>query len=433
MNASSNQGRASGPAGLGGDPALAAGRGSLVGGVSRRTADAVRALWYSNAPWAGTGYGQQTQQAVQRLIKEGHEIAIHAIYGLEASTSTWNGIKIYPRGMNPYSDDIVVAHWMEWTQSTSLPKLLMTLFDVWVLKAPNLDKVPNIASWVPIDHQPCPPDVAAWCQRPNVMPIAMSKFGQTELEKLGIRSIYVPHGIESVYQPTEFVKDNAGKQISGRKIMGFEDDRFVVMMTAANKGVHPPRKAFAENFMAFSMFAQRHPDAVLYMHSEASPSMGGLDLNLLAEMCGIAPDRIKWADPYLYRMGLPLHAMAALYSAADVLLAASMGEGFGIPVVEAQACGTPVIVSNFTAQPELVGDGWLVDGQPFWDPAQKSWFLTPSVPSILNALEESYRRERGTSKKAVEFAKQYDADFVYDTHWKPAMKEIAAWCRSSQS
>ena len=433
MNASSNQGRASGLAGLGGDPALAAGRGSLVGGVGRRTPDAVRALWYSNAPWAGTGYGQQTQQAVQRLIKEGHEIAIHAIYGLEASTSTWNGIKIYPRGMNPYSDDIVVAHWMEWTQSTSLPKLLMTLFDVWVLKAPNLDKVPNIASWVPIDHQPCPPEVAAWCQRPNVMPIAMSKFGQTELEKLGIRSIYVPHGIESDYKPTKFVKDNAGKQISGRQIMGFEDDRFVVMMTAANKGVHPPRKAFAENFMAFGMFAQRHPDAVLYMHTEASASMGGLDLNLLAQMCGIAPDRIKWADPYLYRMGLPLHAMAALYSAADVLLAASMGEGFGIPVIEAQACGTPVIVSNFTAQPELVGDGWLVDGQPFWDPAQKSWFLTPSVASILNALEESYRRERGTSQKAVDFAKQYDADTVYESHWKPAMKEIAAWCRSSQS
>ena len=433
MNASGNQERASGLAGAGGDPALAAGRGALVGGVSRRTSDAVRALWYSNAPWCGTGYGQQTQQAVQRLVKEGHEIAIHAMYGLEGSTSTWNGIKIYPRGMNPYSDDILVAHWMEWTQSTKLPKLLMTLFDVWVLKAPNLDKVPNIASWVPIDHAPIPPEVLAWCKRPNVLPIAMSKFGKLELDRAGVRSVYVPHGIESVFKPTKHVNDNDGKRISGRHIMGFDDDKFVVMMTAANKGVHPPRKAFAENFMAFSMFASRHPDAVLYMHSEATGSMGGLDLNTLAEVCGIAQDRIKWADPYLYRIGLPLPAMAALYSASDVLLATSMGEGFGIPVVEAQACGTPVIVSNFTAQPELVGDGWVVDGQPFWDAAQRSWFLTPSVVGIVNALEQAYQRERGTSQKAVEFAKQYEANRVYDEYWKPAMKEIAEWCRSSQS
>ncbi len=433
MNASSNQGRANGLTGSGGDPALAAGRGSLVGGVSRRTANAVRALWFSNAPWAGTGYGQQTQQAVQRLVKEGHEIAIHAMYGLEGSTSTWNGIKIYPRGLNPYSDDIIVAHWMEWTQATKLPKLLITLFDVWVLKAPNLDKVPNIASWVPIDHAPVPPDVLAWCKRANVLPITMSKFGKAELDRVGVRNVYVPHGIESDFKPTPFVKDNSGKQIGGRQIMGFEDDQFVVMMTAANKGVHPSRKAFAENFMAFGMFAQRHPDAVLYMHSEASGSMGGLDLNALAEVCGIPKDRIKWTDPYLYRNGLPVHAMAALYTSADVLLAASMGEGFGIPVIEAQACGTPVIVSNFTAQPELVGDGWVVEGQPYWDAAQRSWFLTPSVASILNALEKSYERRGEKSSKATEFAKQYDADRVYDQYWKPAMKEIAAWCRSSQS
>ena len=433
MNANHHQGSPSGLGRADGDPALAAGRSALARTISRRTPDAVRGLWYSNAPWAGTGYGQQTQQAVQRLIKEGHEIAIHAIYGLEGSTSTWNGIKIYPRGMSPYSDDVVVAHWMEWTQATNLPKLLFTLFDVWVLKAPNLEKVPNIASWVPVDHQPCPPEVAAWCQRPNVMPIAMSKFGARMLEQLGINSLYVPHGIESVFKPTPSVKDNGGRAITGREIMGFGEDQFVVMMTAANKGVYPPRKAFAENFMAFSMFAQKHPDAVLYMHSEEMGSAGGINLKDLAEMCGIAPERIKYADAYLYRLGLPQNAMAALYSAADVLLAASMGEGFGIPVVEAQACGTPVIVSNFTAQPELVGDGWIVEGQPFWDAAQKSWFLTPSVPSILDSLEQAYARGRGRSKKAVDFAKQYEADAVYESHWKPAMKEIAEWCRLSQS
>ena len=433
MNEGNHQGRAGGLAGADGDPALAAGRGSLVRGVGRRPEDKLRVLWYSNAPWAGTGYGQQTEQAVQRLIKDGHEVAIHAIYGLEGSTSTWNGIKIYPRGLNSYSDDIVTAHWQEWTQATDLPKLLFTLFDVWVLKAPNLAMVPNIVSWVPVDHQPCPPEVLAWCEKPNVLPMAMSEFGQRMLEQQGVRSVYVPHAIESVFRPTATLKDAAGKSLTGRELMGWDEDKFVVMMTAANKGVYPPRKSFPENFLAFAMFAQRHDDVVLYMHTDESGSMGGIDLKTLAQACGIAPERVKYADPYLYRMGFPKPALAALYSGADVLLAASMGEGFGIPVVEAQACGTPVIVSNFTAQPELVGDGWVAEGQPFWDAAQKSWFLTPSVPSILDALEQAYQRGRGRSQKAVEFAKRYEADRVYESHWKPALKEIAAWCRSSQS
>ncbi|NBR92504.1 MAG: glycosyltransferase [Actinobacteria bacterium] len=432
MDENLGQGRTDGFAGTDGDPALAAGRGARVGGVRVRPADRIRALWYSNAPWAGTGYGQQTQQAVQRLIKDGHEIAVHSNYGLHGATSNWGGIKIYPGGFSTYSDDIIAAHWQEWTQSTDLVKLLITLFDVWVFKAQNLDKVPNIASWVPVDHAPCPPEVVAWCMRPNVMPIAMSQFGHKMLENVGVRSVYVPHAIESVFKPTPHIVDNAGKKMTGRQLMGWEDDRFVVMMTAANKGVHPPRKAFAENLMAFGMFAQKNPDAVLYMHTDETPGMGGIDLTTLLMACGIDRDRVKFADPYMYRLGYPQNALAALYSAADVLLATSMGEGFGVPVIEAQACGTRVIVSNFSAQPELLGDGWLVEGQPFWDAAQKSWFLTPSVPSIISALNEAVKH-RGVSQQAVTFAGQYDADLVYDKFWKPALKEIVEWCRSSQS
>jgi hypothetical protein len=45
-----------------------------------------------------------------------------------------------------------------------------------------------------------------------------------------------------------------------------------------------------------------------------------------------------------------------------------------------------VIVSDFTAQPELVGSGWVVEVQPFWDNAQRSWFCTPQVGSIVDAL-----------------------------------------------
>jgi hypothetical protein len=77
------------------------------------------------------------------------------MYGLAGSVSTWNGFKMYPQGLATYSDDVVVAHTMEWaSQDLGTPTLLMTLFDVWVLKSESLKDLKNIASWVPIDHQP---------------------------------------------------------------------------------------------------------------------------------------------------------------------------------------------------------------------------------------------------------------------------------------
>ena len=407
------------------------GRGALARGSRLTNSDALRVLWYSNAPFTNTGYGQQTAQIIPRLLQDQHEVAIHAMYGLEGSTSMWNGVKLYPRGLAPYSDDIMVAHWMDWANGNrNLPPVLMTLFDVWVFKSQTFDQVPNIASWVPIDHAPCPPDVLAWLDRKNVTPIAMSKFGSRMLEKAGVAHEYAPHGIESTFKPTTHYS-NGTMQATGRELMGIDDDKFVVMMNAANKGVNPSRKAFAENMLAFGIFAQTHPEAVLYLHTEANGSMGGISLLHLAEACGVRPEQLKIVDQYAYRAGFPQQALAAMYTASDVLLSASMGEGFGLAVIEAQACGTRVIVSDFTAQPELVGSGWTVEVQPFWDAAQRSWFCTPHVPSIVDALKRAYEAPRGTDEVAVGFATQYQADTVYTASWRPIMANLAAKCRSS--
>ena len=48
------------------------------------------------------------------------------------------------------------------------------------------------------------------------------------------------------------------------------------------------------------------------------------------------------------------------YSNAIIFLFLSLYEGFGIPPLEAMACGTPVIASNVTSIPEVVGTGGLI-------------------------------------------------------------------------
>lgn len=49
--------------------------------------------------------------------------------------------------------------------------------------------------------------------------------------------------------------------------------------------------------------------------------------------------------------------MPALYSAASLFVFPTLYEGFGIPVLEAQSCGTPVLASNCSSLPEVGGDG----------------------------------------------------------------------------
>ncbi|PSB59247.1 glycosyltransferase family 4 protein [Chamaesiphon polymorphus] len=59
----------------------------------------------------------------------------------------------------------------------------------------------------------------------------------------------------------------------------------------------------------------------------------------------------------IFDLGSPDRArLVQIYNAADVLLAPSLYEGFGMTVVEAMACGTPVITSNVSSLPEVVDD-----------------------------------------------------------------------------
>lgn len=75
--------------------------------------------------------------------------------------------------------------------------------------------------------------------------------------------------------------------------------------------------------------------------------------------------QVEGLGSHITYLGNPDKAtLVQLYNAANILVAPSLHEGFGMTLLEAMACGTPVITANVSAMPEVVGDaGVLVDPQ----------------------------------------------------------------------
>lgn len=364
---------------------------------------------------AGTGYGQQTRIFAPRIRDLGHDVAISAYWGLGGSVIGWEGMTVFPGDEQWGNRNIRL-----WSTAHQAD-LVITLMDVWVLTSKKLKDVP-LACWVPVDHEPAPPKVIEFFKRTGATPIAMSRFGERMLAAAGLEPLYVPHGCE-----TEIMRPRPETRKATRERLSIPDGGFLVGMVAANQGNAPPRKAFPQVFQAFARLRARHDDVFLFLHTDPT-GVGvkqGVNLGRLAESCGIPKGAVASTDPMRYELGLQPAEMTDLYSAFDVLANPSYGEGFGVPILEAQACGCPVVVTDCTAMTELCGDGWLVKGDPWFNAQQESFQTVPSVDGIYGAFEAAYeRRGQGPSEKAREFALAYDADRVLAEYWIPALERL---------
>lgn len=371
-------------------------------------------LWHSNAPFAGTGYAQQTSLFLPHLA-EHFNLGCSCFYGVEGCIIPWNGVPLYPALGATHGNETILDHARVHFGPDLRAGTVVTLMDVWVLSAPVWRQL-NVASWVPVDHEPVPRPVAAYFHDTGAVPIAMSRFGERMLTDAGLDPLYCPHAVDTeVYRPLD--------KAESREATGIPDDAFVIGMVAANKG-NPSRKCFTEALQAFRRFHARHPEARLYLHTEATGLFDGVNLPQLVRDADVDPDTVIFPDQYRVKhFPFDAETMAKIYSSFDVLLAASAGEGFGVPVIEAQACSVPVVVSDFSAQPELVGAGWLVEGTKTYT-AIGSWQFRPSVDDIVDALRQAYGQTREHRAKARDFALAYDVNRVFDEFMMPALDQV---------
>ena len=88
------------------------------------------------------------------------------------------------------------------------------------------------------------------------------------------------------------------------------------------------------------------------------------------------------------------------YAGALCYCIPSLSEGFGLPPLEAMACGTPVISSDVSAMPEILGDAPL-----YFDP-----YNIDSIAKAMTKIVSDEKLRKELSKKGLEQAKKYSWD-----------------------
>lgn len=130
------------------------------------------------------------------------------------------------------------------------------------------------------------------------------------------------------------------------------------------------RHSLPERFVLFvsRLDPRKNLTGLLEAMSRLGPHYGDVGLVVVGKkglgyLAAVERMRELGLEPRVHFTGyVPIEEIVDLYNLADVFVYPSFFEGFGMPPLEAMACGAPVVASNVTSIPEVVGDaGLLID------------------------------------------------------------------------
>ena len=348
----------------------------------------------SDSPWAPTGFGTNTKSIAAIFNKAGHTIGYGGCQnqkhepewktpwplGQTEEEATFELLPIMHPGQEKFGEKSFDT-WCNVFQ----PKLIFTHLDIQMFehvtqrKRPtgaNIPLVDNDGNWikpkerkvlldnlfkqvmkgpdwvigsiVPVDGQPSMPKWKDVLNRIDY-PVAMSRYGmeviKADFPTLGDewfkRLTYIPHGVDTnLFKPKLGIKPN---------------DAFVVGCVARNQH----RKNIPRLMRGYKHFVEENKlkpkDTKLLLHMYWKDGMGW-DIEEMAKYFGLEDYMIPPTMGNLDAEESPSEAeMVDLYNLMDVFVLPTAGEGFGIPTIEAMACGKPVAVTNYTTGYEIVG------------------------------------------------------------------------------
>jgi glycosyltransferase involved in cell wall biosynthesis len=259
------------------------------------------------------------------------------------STKTWPGVERlqwmnsskWGMGKRGSSDQLDLYHGTNFKmQAVGRYGGLVTIHDLWLDRHPEYSKK-MLGQWS-----------SSFKTRQTALrarkAITVSEFSARELVELyGLKREHIrviPNGVSDAFAPCR--DDQAMAEL--RKRIGLTSEHYVLFIGGAD-----PRKNHQIFLEAVEMQRKKLGSRMLVLVGSPIHPFGNYEESArrrsLTEKV-LCPGRLSTADLQL------------LYSCTDLFVFPSLYEGFGMPVLEAMACGAPVLTSNSTALAEVAGD-----------------------------------------------------------------------------
>lgn len=210
----------------------------------------------------------------------------------------------------------------------------------------------------------------------------ISEMGKLEAEKAGLKNAeHLQIGVDTVL----FHPATPDEKIKLREGLGIPQDAFVVLTVADNQ----ERKNLWAALDAISKMKRTFPKPIRYVLVTREQNPYGFRLKDLIKELDIQQEYIG------FERGLPAKDLWGLYAASDVYLQPSKAEGLGLPVMDAMACGIPVVATNTGAMTELLDNN----------------------QGVLVPTEYEFRDVWGNSKRSM-IDREKAADYLHNVYNK---------------
>jgi len=393
----------------------------------------MKILSYGDNPKVSSGYGQVWDNLLTRWCKEKPEWEFYHLgwQNRDRPHQRKEGYWMLPLLHKEYGFDTVAHNLL-----TINPDILITLADVgWQAGFIEGIEAARQKGWRGLWFAYTPVDTHTWeyltwneiLEKPDII-IAMSEAGLDTFRKFGVSNLkYIPHGVDTkIYKPLAN-RDELRKKYNIH-------DKFVVGFVGRNQ----KRKMIANLLKGFAQFSKGKNDVRLLLHSEVFPpqkDMPGWNIpNLIKKFEALFDpqysEKIVFTKQNLdaaIKQRIQPEQMNEIYNLMDIFCFATGGEGFGLPAIECQAAGVPLMMTNNTTGPELITDhGILIPvledkyGRQVTEIGMNGIENTyPDDVAIANLLNEVYddwkkgsEKLKQMAKKSREFSLHYDWDII---------------------